>query len=359
MNRSSPLPLLISLLACGLCACAEQTPDIVETTPWAALSTAFGGGLFDPGVREAMFSEAARRDLTLPDAITAGRYQFLSVAELRRVDDTRRVGEVAFAVDGWPASLEVELARGADGGWRIERVAPPAVQQRLLELLGPTGLPIARDVQPWSGGLAGRDAAGRPTAAVLLKVQGDHAFVDGGEPLPLEEGPVGAALGDAIKTRRELADDAHATYRPHVALALPRAASSKLHVELSRWALDAGAEALQIVVRSREGTPAFVPLARRTLAPGGTVANAWRIVRGKGALVVEAGDRKTSVPDADGALDLVGLEAALRASADAVGAPDGLVLVAHDDVAHGMVIDLHLAARAALPEVPMTGEVAE
>ncbi len=359
MRRCLLLLTLALAAPLGLSACADDAPVIVETTPWAAVSTAFGDGLFDPQVREVMFSEAARRDLMLPDAVTAGRYQFLSVAEVRRIDDRRRVGEVAFAVDGWPATLEFELIRGDDGGWRVDRVAPPEVQQRLLELLGPSGLPIAREVEPWSGGLAGRDAAGRPTAAVLLKVQDDKAFVDGGEPLPLEEGPVGAALTAAIKTRRELADDAHATYRPHVALALPRAATSKLHVELSRWALDAGAEALQIVVRSREGTPAFVPLARRVIAPGGAVANAWRIVREKGRLELRAGDRIAKVPDKDGSLDLDGLGAALAKAVDAMGKPDGLVLVAHDDLPHGTVIDVHLAARAALPEVPMTGEDAE
>ncbi len=359
MRAMMPLRPTLALIGLALLACAEETPEIVETTPWAAVSTAFGDGLFDPGVRAAMFSEAARRDLILPDALTAGRYRFLSLAEMRRIADDRRIGEVAFAVDGWPAALEIELARGADGGWRVERVAPPAVQQRLLDLLGPTGLPIAREVEPWSGGLAGRDAAGRPTAAVLLMVQGDRAFVDGGEPLPVEEGPVVAALTAAIKTRRELADDAHATYRPHVALALPRAAPAPLHVQLADWALDAGAEALQVVVRSREGTPAFVPLARRVLAPQGTVANSWRLVHEKKQLELRAGDERIPIPDAEGDLDLDALGRALKAATESLGAPEGLVLTADPSLTHGTVVDLHLAARAALPKVPITGEVAE
>lgn len=345
-------------LALALAACAEEAPVIVEATPWGAVHTAFGDGFFDPGTREALFSADARAELVLPDALTAGRYRFLSLAELRRVTDDRRVGEVAFAVDGWPATLEVELVRGADGGWRIERVADRADQERLLAILGPTGLPIVRDVEPWAGGLAGRDAAGRPTAAVLIKVHDDRAYVDGGDPLPIEEGPVGTALSTAIKTRRELADDATATYRPHVAIALPRDAPSTLHARLARWAVEAGAESLQLVVRSREGTPAWIPLARRTLAPPGTLANAWRIARGARKLTVTAGQSSVEVPDRDG-VDLDGLAEALRRTAESAGRPDGLVFVAHPDVSHGLLVDLHLAARGALPDVPITGEVPE
>lgn len=354
-----PLRLLpLSLLALAA-ACSSAPPDIVETTPWAALDTAFGDGFFDPDVRAVMFSDAARAALILPDHLDSKRYRFLSVAELRRVDDTHRRGEVAFTVDGWPASLHVEVVRGADGGWRIDGVDSTAVQQRLLDVLGPTGLPIVHQGEPWGGGLAGRDAAGRPTAAVLLMVTGDAVQVDGGEPLPLKEDAIVAALEAAIRTRRELADDAHATYRPHVALALPRAAPSTRHVQLAEWATKAGAEALQLVVRSREGTPAFVPLARRVLAPPGSLPNVVRLAREGGKLVISADRERVEVADAGGQIDRAGLAAGFRTMTERIGRPDGGVIVAHADVTHGALTALHVAAREALPGVAWTSEVPE
>lgn len=359
LARLAALALLTTALALPLAACGDGVPDIIEPTPWAALNTAFDTGFFDPAVRAALFTEPARAALILPDRLAPARYRFLSVAELRRVDDRRRIGEVAFTIDGWPASLAVELTLGDDGGWRITEVESTAAQERLLEVLGPTGLPIVKVVEPWKGGFAGRDAAGRPTAAVLLLVIGDRVQIDGGEPLPLEEAPVVEAITHAIRTRRELADDAHATYRPHVALALPRAAPSTRHAELADWAVTAGAEALQLVVRSREGTPAWIPLARRVLAAPGSLHNVLRLGREGSRLVISVDRETIEVPDKSGQPDFDGLAAGLRAMVERVGRPDGGVIVAHPDVPHGALLALHVAARAALPDVPFTSEVPE
>lgn len=349
--------MAFALLAALFVGCGRDAAPIVESTPWGAVQTAFGDRFFDPEAREVLFSEQARKDLILVDALDAGRYAFLSVAELRRVDDRRRVGEVAFTVDGWPASIGVEMSRDDQGGWHIDKVAPPDEQQRLLDVLGPTGLPIAREVDPWLGGLAGRDAAGRPTAAVLLLVLGDSLFVDGGDAMPIEQASVVEALKAAIKVRRELADDATATYRPHVALALPRAAPSELHAQLAQWATDAGAEALQLIVRSREGSPAQVPLARRVVAPMGMATNTLRVRRVEGALEVSAGDDPIKVPDAGGQADIAGLGPALETMVERIGRPDGGIIEAHPDLDHGTFIKLRLAARMALPKVPFTSEV--
>lgn len=355
-----PTPRLAALaLALALAGCGDGVPEIVEPTPWAAINTAFDRGFFDPGVRAALFSDAARGALILPEQLDPARYRFLSVAELRRLDENRRAGEVAFTVDGWPASLAVELTRGDDGGWRITAVEDPAAQRRLLDALGPTGLPIVKDVDPWTGGLAGRDAAGRPTAAVLVMLTGDQLQIDGGEPLPLEEAAVVQAITDAIRTRRELATDAHATYRPHVALALPRATPSTRHAELAAWAVAAGAEALQLIVRSREGAPAWIPLARRTLAAPGSLPSVLRIGREGGKLVISVEREAIEIPDKAGQTDFDGLTAGLREMAERVGKPDGGVVVTHPDVPHGELVALHVAARAALPDVPFTSEVPE
>ncbi|MCB9545520.1 MAG: hypothetical protein H6706_06510 [Myxococcales bacterium] len=265
MRRIS-LFLFTFLLGCS----ADERGGPAAGRPLSAFevaSRAFGSAFFDAEARGALLTGRAREAFRLPGLIEPDRYRFLQVAELRRVDDDRREGEVAFAIDGWPAQLAVELTRSADG-WRISKVDDAATQQALVDVLGARGLPRARTAEPWPGGLAGRDANGRPTAAALVMVTAAGFWVDGRR-VPDEPGAIRSAIADALAARQQLAWVAHATYRPHVAIALAADAPALRHAQIAALAVEAGAEALMLVVRDPQGGPAFLPLAHAEPLPVG------------------------------------------------------------------------------------------
>lgn len=337
------------LLVWGLTACGGDAETPAAQTTFSTLHDVFDTGFFDATARAARMSPEAAADLRLPGLLDASRYSFLHVGELRRVSNTRREGDVAFAIDGWPAALDIELERGK-AGWRVVKVGRPEDQQALVDLLGPDGLASAPAALPWNGGLAGRDAAGRPTAAVMLLAVRDRIWVDGRPVGQNARAPVVAALRAALGARQQLAQDAHATYRPQVAIALPRDASSLRHALLAQWAVEAGAVALGLVVRTKGAGPGYLPLARRGPAPlGVTEPDVLRMRRDLTGVHFSVGETKQSVAAADLA-DKASIGRALEAIRRAQ-APAGAVIEAYADGDHGGVVALLDSCRASAPDL--------
>ena len=210
--------LWVLILATAV-SCADEEKATTHQTTWAAVGAAFGADFFDETARKRWFTGAAAEQLVLPSMVAADRYQFLGLAELRWMGPNRRQGEVAFSIDGWPATMMIQMTQ-VEGRWQFVQVSPAAQQERLVELLGPAGFPIIRGAEKWAGGFAGRDAAGRPTASIMMVSHRAGTFVDGQGPFPHEGAPVKAALRRAMKTRASLAERAHAVYRPQAAIAL-------------------------------------------------------------------------------------------------------------------------------------------
>ncbi len=341
------LALLVALSGCG------GSDEASEAAPTAheVVAAAFGPSFFDPTQRARWLTPEAVAALRLPARLDESRYGFLHVGELRRVNPHRRVGEVAFAIDGWPAALDLELSR-SDAGWRVSGVGDPREQAALLDLLGPDGLASAPSALPWSGGLAGSDRAGRPSAAVMLLSLRGRTWIDG-RPLPEpSRDAVVSALRAALEARAQLARDAHATYRPQVALALPRDASALEHTLLAQWATNAGAEALGLVVRGKDQGPGYLPLARRGPAPPGvSEPDVVRLRLGLEGLDMRVARAERAVPFTT-VIDKVGIGQALQTLLRA-HAPRGGLIEPWPDGDHGGIVALLDACRAAAPDLPI------
>jgi hypothetical protein len=302
---------LLCLLVVG-CA-APEAPAALEPSATFTAEQIFGPLFFNPQARSALMQPGVA--LKLPEIIEQDRYRFLQVTELRRVNEEKRVGEVAFSIDGWPAQLGVELTH-TTAGWRLSGVDDVKVQQGIVEVLGIEGLPRSHSAEPWPGGLAGRDAAGRPTAAALVMVTHAGLWIDG-QRVPPDAAAVKAAIAAALAARQQLAWVAHATYRPHVALALPATEPATRHAELARWAIEAGAEALMLIVRDPQGGPAFLPLAHTAPTPEGEVAaphvliqtipTGLRLVMGDAVVEIPANDPAALRPAVEGFLGATAL----------------------------------------------------
>jgi hypothetical protein len=335
-----------------LAACSRPSDGPVAT-PSAVVAAVFGEHFFDAQARDAHLEPAAAQALVLPGLVDAQRYKFLQIAELRRIDDSARAGTVAFAVDGWPLAIGVEVRR-RDDGWRVAAVDPPEAQRRWLEFL--ERLPRAPSARPWDGGLAGRDAVGRPTAAVLVAALGDDVAVDG-QAAPADE--LEAAVGEALAVRRRLANDAHATYRPHVALALAADAPAPRQAVLADAARRAGAEAVSLVVRGANGGPALLALARRTEAPGAEARD--RVVRLRivpDGVDLDLDGRTSRVPFAAGHVDAAGIAGALQTLTQGAPPTAGAVVSVDAAARYGEVVALLDACRAAAPQRALLTEAA-
>lgn len=264
--------MALLLAACGGEADAPEAAvvgsPLAQRSAWAAAAEAFSPRLFEQAHRDAWMTPTMQTQFVLPRLITAQRYQLLQVAELRRVSADQRAGEIAIAVDGWPMALSIGMQKTTDG-WRIDRVSAPAVQEalvRLIDLKG--GLPQSDTAEPWPGGLAGKDSNGRPTAAAFVLVTTAGLWVDG-QPVADNAAAVQAAIRTALKARADLAQAAHATYLPHVAVALDGASTADRLAQVADWAVEAGAETLMLIVRDPTGGPAYMPLAVVEEVPAG------------------------------------------------------------------------------------------
>ena len=229
--------------------------------------------------------------------------------------------------------------------------------ERLVELLGPSGFPIIRGAEKWAGGFAGRDAAGRPTASIMVVGHQAGTFVDGEGPFPHKAGPVKAALRRAMKTRAALAERAHAVYRPQAALALGRRQPAHLLVDLANWASEAGAEGLQLVARTTDGKPAWVPLARKASAPPGARPKLLRVDLTGQDIKLSCGDYKATIPHKPGTPDAQTLAFGMVSTGRQVPDASGGILLLKRDATVDAVAKLLVGAQDALPALPFAVEL--
>jgi hypothetical protein len=226
-----------------------------------AIEFAFGSA--PPAERQPAFTPPAWAALA---ALAPDAPGFLAVSDLRFLDDTRRAGEVDLEIDHWPISLAFE-AELTNDGVRITTVDADASYWRHRALLDPGGLPRAGTARPWQGGLNAHDAAGRPTASILVLSTKAGLEVDGGAPLPPEPARVVDALRLAAARRTRMAEDAHATARLQVAFGLPRDTPAPLLPQLMRWAREAGIDEHLVLVRGPDGGPGVLSLPATPATP--------------------------------------------------------------------------------------------
>ena len=344
---------LFFVLALG---CAEEKAAPEHASSWSTVKAAFDTDFFDETQRTRWFTGAAASQLVLPALITPERYQYLGLSELRWMGTDRRQGEVAFSIDGWPASLMIQMTR-VQGRWQFVQVSASAQQERLVELLGPTGFPIIRGADKWDGGFAGRDAAGRPTASIMVVGHQSGTFVDGQGPFAHERRPVRAAIKDAMKTREGLAERAHAVYRPQAAIGLGRRQPARLLVDLARWASEAGAVGLQLVTRTADGQPAWIPLARVAAARPGARPKLLRVDVTGTNTELTSGTYTSTIPHKGSGPDPKALAFGMVATATQVKDMSGGILVIDGETEVDTVAKLLVAVQDAMPDVPFAVEL--
>ena len=275
------------------------------------------------------------------------------MADLYRVGPDVRSAEVAYAIDGWPMALRVQLGRDdADGRWRIIDVEDPGIQQARLELLAETGLPSAPSARPWRGGLSARDAVGRPTATVLMLAWRDTVEVDGIILQRPREGEIVSAVEGAVRIRSRLAADAHATYTPQVAIALESRAPAGRLAELISAAEAGGVQEHLLVVRGPRGAPALMPLAREADAAR-RLPPAARLTDGETHLTLTLGEAVERVPHKGPGVDRDALREALNRLIAARPELAGVVVQLWARGDHGYTVRLLDALRAAAPQLAL------
>ncbi|MEZ4468682.1 MAG: hypothetical protein R3F43_30650 [bacterium] len=181
-------------------------------------------------------------------------------------------------------------------------------------------------------------------------------WVDGRR-VPDEPGAIRAAIADALSARQQLAWVAHATYKPHVAIALTADAPATRHAEIAALAVEAGAEALMLVVRDPQGGPAFLPLAHAEPLPvGERLPPVIDVQQTAAGVRLAVGEAVAEVPPGDDGLRIESLRpavASLQSAEPAVG------FLLHPDPAgnHARVVALLDALRSAGAGLPVAAVV--
>ena len=248
--------IILCLLSTGC-----QTDAAYSDSAWQFARQTFSKRIHDAKFREGRLTQRATQSLLFAHQLHPGRYRFLHLAELVKTGKTSRDGDVAISIDGWPTKVRFKMEK-RDGQWKVIDVGSTDAQRRILELLGPVGLPYVNEANAWTGGLAGRDGYGRPNGSVLVVVVGGRVYVDGRHEIPYRQNEVAAAIASALELRTTVAKGAHATYRPHVALALTQNAPTEMVSDLTQWAFRAGADAVQMLVRRRNNSPGWLGIGK-------------------------------------------------------------------------------------------------
>lgn len=356
--RTTP-PLALGLLAFALasssgCEGEEKKPQF---SAWSTVKAAFDGkALFDAGARQRHFSPEAIDSLALPSLISPERYAFLYIDDVHRVDAGTRKGKVAFSVDEWPMSLGITLSKTPEGPWKITGVDDPALQRRRLALIGEDGLPAAPTARPWRGGLAARDAVGRPTASVLVLVEPDRVEVDG-IPVPKDDRAAHVqAIRDAVARRTRLANDAHAGYTPQVAIAMARRAPAAQLASFAAIAREAEVEEVLLVVRGPGGRPALYPLARITNAEGNVPPPVIEARESEAGLSLTLGEQVVQIPRKGPVIDRDQLRLTMDQMLEAEATPVGVRLYPWASGEHRHTVAVLDAIRASAPGFPILVE---
>lgn len=187
------------------------------------------------------------------------------------------IGDYAYMIGSWPSLVRLTLRRQAgrsDQPWRIHSLPyldaytklshlVSAEDEGILPTTSPERLPVIREGALWTGGLGGRDQRGRPLSNVLVVWTPPLAYVDG-EPLQgvASRASLSIKLSEAFTQRQKLAEQAQASYTPHVSLALTAGTSASTLVELISWCEGLGAERISLLARSSDG-PKLIYLSAR------------------------------------------------------------------------------------------------
>ncbi len=284
---SGSILLFVVLLGCGTQA------GVATDNPWQVAHDFFTEGFSDPSLRISLTLPNSQTSFILPERIDSSRYGFLRIARLERLDEGRFAGQTDLTIDGWPWSLNFELARVKDK-WLVSRISSREEQERIVKLLGTNGIPELDSAQRWDAGLAGRRDDGRVSGPVVLVVLGGRVFVDGTRPIPYSRGLVVEALKEALSKRRRIAQQAHSNYWPHVALAMARGTPAVMTVDLAKWSMEAGAEFVQLIVRQRNGSRGWLPIARTRLANPDSKPIIARIRQDSDAINLRVAGRRSS-----------------------------------------------------------------
>ena len=183
-------------------------------------------------------------------------------------------GFFAYEIQGWPLLLKFVLSRKdgrSDRPFMIEHLPFFKAYLSLAELIqsspnqqSSSQLSKVRQGATWHGGLIGRDTRGRALSSVVVVWLPPLAFVDG---LPLsgvaDRTQFSNRLAKAFAQRQLLAEQAQASYTPHVSLALPAQAPASQLVELMAWSEGVGAEQVSLIAQS-EQEPVLLYLSHRT-----------------------------------------------------------------------------------------------
>jgi hypothetical protein len=338
MPRTAPALVCVIASALALQGCPDTGAPPAPDSAWRVVDDALGRAFFEVATRGERFEPAALEQWKLPALLEPERYRFLGVLDLWRVDPDHRKARVAFEVDGWPMAASLEVRRD-DGRWRIASVPTETHQRALLARVTDDVLPTAETATPWRGGLAGRDAAGRPTSAVLVWSDAHGLEVDG----QATDAPPEAAIRDGIRAREEMARDSHSTYRPQAALAVPRRAPAQRALGLVRAARAAGAADVFLVVRGPAGRPALLALARPEPVPR---AEAPPLLR------VEPEDGAARVTTPGGSPRVIPLRRLPAELAQAMGTHGGVEIAVPLGESHQSLVEL-VAAAAARPGTPV------
>lgn len=204
-------------------------------------------------------SNTISADIKLLHDLGAQRLRATETQEVVVIDERTQTLNLGVTVDSWPLSLEF-LVKKKNTGWSVAEQTNRRSVRLALTLLSESGLPQIRKGLPWNGGLMGVDALGRPNASVLLLGDGVTVSVGGHAPRRFEKTELTASIQGEFERRARASTAAFATYRPHVAIALPMAAPFERLVQLVRSATQAGALSIQLLANSEDG-PSWLPLA--------------------------------------------------------------------------------------------------
>jgi hypothetical protein len=245
---------ILALLCLFACPSTEESGSA-----WVQINRAFVQLASIPNVKPRGISSQAYQDLQILALSDASRIRFRQLADNRMVNAKKRSGLAVFIVDGWPLDVAFDAAMIQER-WVVLQVTNLSEIRHTLSLLGPTGLPRELAPNPWAGGLSGRDEQNRPNAAILLSSNGHRLSIDGAPLKTHTTATIIEGLRRAFDTRKRLSNAVFATYRPHVALALPVDVSVRIAIELVEAATRSGASSIQALVRTEQG-PAWLPIA--------------------------------------------------------------------------------------------------
>jgi len=257
--------------ACALIAltvmvisCDTGTPEGPQG-PWPRTEFLLQQGIESSDEKPDWISDSAWADLDVLRAADS-RLGGFHVMQMTLSSDDRREATVRTTFDSWTTTFRVLLER-RDGAWSLEAIQDLPNIKYQLQLTGSDGLPFVNQTTLWNEGLTGIDSSGRPNTSVLIQIMEDDLKVDGRSLRERSEKSVREAIRTAFEEREKLSAQAKATYRRHIALAVPKTANCGEVIDIIQWAGTEGSALTQLLVKTENG-PGWLPLGHTQKMPG-------------------------------------------------------------------------------------------